>query len=192
MVKVRGRVLPKRMDTMARRVVSSSLVFLLLAQGVAMPHSHAGTGIAEPAGHDHRPHFHFSWSWLFPGHRHDDGNADHDSHHHGHHHGHSHSHPHPHDDATSQDQRSPATEPDDEPIPGEDHDADAVYLADVFVIGKALRWVHDSPSLSLLLGATWATWDVLAREVQAPDNLPPPFIDCSPCPIYLQTLALLI
>jgi hypothetical protein len=36
------------------------LISSLLAQGAALPHSHAGTGMDEPVGHDLRPHFHLS------------------------------------------------------------------------------------------------------------------------------------
>jgi hypothetical protein len=36
------------------------LISSLLAQGAALPHSHAGSDIDAPEGHDLRPHFHLS------------------------------------------------------------------------------------------------------------------------------------
>ena len=52
------------------RAVSSILILLLLVSQsfFSVPHSHAGSSIAEPDGHDARPHVHL-----------------HDAHHHGHH-----------------------------------------------------------------------------------------------------------
>jgi hypothetical protein len=52
------------------RIVSLLLIpFFVLGQ--ALPHSHAGSGIAEPGGHTERPHVHVST------HHHDHGNAAH-------------------------------------------------------------------------------------------------------------------
>jgi hypothetical protein len=129
--------------------------------------------------------------WLFSGHHHDERNTDEAIHHHGHHHGHGHSHSLHHD---AIDQESPTTESNDDTSFGQDpdHDSDAVYVTEVFVIGKPFRWILDITSLPLILWATWSSLDALVGPVQAPHNLPPPFHDCSACPIYLQTLALLI
>src|SRR5262245_25189565 len=89
---------------MPNRLVSLLLVpFVLLAQGSGFAHSHGGTGVAEPPGHDFRPHVHLG---LGGAHHHDHG---------GHHH-------HPGDDDDSCDD-NPLR-----PAPAGDHDDDAVYL----------------------------------------------------------------
>src|ERR1043166_2746649 len=94
------------MDKMMRRIVPSILVLLQLAQGLAIPHSHAGTGVEESSVHSQRLHFHF-------------GVASHD-------HGHGHPHHHDHDDG-----RRPSEEPaSDQQLPFSEHDSDAVYLSD--------------------------------------------------------------
>ncbi len=45
---------------MMRAVSCLLLIASLLAQGAALPHVHAGSDAALPAGHDLRPHFHLS------------------------------------------------------------------------------------------------------------------------------------
>jgi hypothetical protein len=50
----------RRYNTVMRPLACLLLVSSLLAQGGALPHSHSGTGVAEPAGHDLKPHFHLS------------------------------------------------------------------------------------------------------------------------------------
>ncbi len=88
---------------MIRRFVCLLLVpLMLVSQGPCFAHSHHGTGMAEPDGHASRPHFHTG------GHRH---HADHScrDHRHG--------------------PRDAALPPAIAPVG--DHDADAVYCADV-------------------------------------------------------------
>ncbi|EMI17602.1 putative secreted protein [Rhodopirellula maiorica SM1] len=84
------------------RFVSLLLIpFFVLGQ--ALPHSHAGTGVAEPEGHSLRPHVHL--------HSHDHHHGD-ETHHHDHH-------------AAEDDLATDAQGL----LPAPDHDSDAFYLA---------------------------------------------------------------
>ncbi len=47
-------------SNMMRPVACLLLITSLLTQGAALPHTHAGSEMALPAGHDLRPHFHLS------------------------------------------------------------------------------------------------------------------------------------
>ncbi len=77
----------------------SLLLIPFFVLGQCLPHTHAGTGVAEPSGHALRPHVHL--------HGHEHAHVDH--------HGHA--------DA------SESPPPNDLLLPAEEHDSDAVYLA---------------------------------------------------------------
>jgi hypothetical protein len=66
------------------RIVSLLLIPMFML-GQALPHSHAGSGVAEPECHSRRPHVHLDFD-----HHHASDGDDHDHHHasddHGHHH----------------------------------------------------------------------------------------------------------
>ena len=96
------------------RLVSLLLIpFFVLGQ--AMPHTHAGTGVTEPNGHDLRPHVHLNGYT------------------HGHHHphGHAHSHDDDHNHAAPREQASTGERagPISRLIPSTDHDSDTIYFA---------------------------------------------------------------
>ncbi|QEG41304.1 hypothetical protein [Roseimaritima ulvae] len=76
----------------------SLLLIPFLVLGQCLPHSHAGSGVAEPDGHALRPHVHL--------HAHDHAHGDH----------------HEHAD------ESESSSPSDSLSPAADHDSDAVYL----------------------------------------------------------------
>lgn len=76
----------------------SLLLIPFFVLGQCVPHSHAGSGLAEPDGHAIRPHVHL----------------------HGHDHGHDHAHEHA-DEGES-------TSANDSLSPAAEHDSDAVYL----------------------------------------------------------------
>lgn len=77
----------------------SLLLIPFFVLGQALPHSHAGTGVAESSDHALRPHVHL--------------------------HGHEHAHDDHHDHADSDESPSRI----DLLLPADDHDSDAVYLA---------------------------------------------------------------
>jgi len=77
----------------------SLLLIPFFVLGQALPHSHAGTGVAESSGHALRPHLHL------------------------------HSHEHSHGDHHEHADESDATSPSDLLSPAAEHDSDAVYLA---------------------------------------------------------------
>ncbi|GAA4463630.1 hypothetical protein [Novipirellula rosea] len=86
------------------RFVSLLLIpFFVLGQ--ALPHSHAGTGVAEPEGHAVRPHLHLH---------------SHDHHHDGESHDHDHADRHAGEDDLAADAEGI--------LPASDHDSDALYL----------------------------------------------------------------
>jgi hypothetical protein len=158
---------------MFRRVVSLTLVpCLLLTQSAALGHAHGGD---EPAGHDARPHLHTAPTS--------------DDHHH--HHGPGgHSHHHDADDAEPE-PRSP-----DSPPSQPEHDADAVFVAagDAVLAGRSQAVDETPPSiltwwLAAGVGPFAACSNRSAGRSAAHCHPPPP---CSPCPLYVRHLALLI
>ncbi len=97
------------------------LIASLLGQRAALPHSHAGSGIAEPQGHALRPHIHLSHKHHLSD-KHQGGRAAHS--HDEHDRGHSHAH-------HQSDYRNEASHDgiaNWQNSPPSDHDADAVYL----------------------------------------------------------------
>ncbi|TWU22393.1 hypothetical protein Pla52o_34490 [Novipirellula galeiformis] len=145
------------------RFVSLLLIpFFVLGQ--ALPHSHAGTSVAEPDGHALRPHLHL--------HSHD--------HHHGdetHHHDHADRHAGEEDLAADAQGISPAP----------DHDSDALYLA-----ASEQSLTRHSQSITIEVQA--ADWDVFIvpyevdtrcryRTSDPPDPM-------AALPIYLLTASL--
>lgn len=170
---------------MLRRVVTALLVLVLPIQGIALPHSHAGT---EPAGHDRLAHWHLSFAcvpWICD---HDD-ETDVLRHGHGHRYGHRHSHRHDSEDIDDQ----PANpEGNRESVPVGHHDDDAAYLPDAVVTGKVSRLIQDSASMPF--GFFMPGPDLYAPDIpslRVPRTLGPP-VGRFCCPIYLQTLSLLI
>lgn len=89
------------------RLVSLLLIPLCLMGQFFCPHSHHGTGVAEPSGHSARPHIHLSGG-------------------HDHHHGHPHRH-HSHGESDDADHPAESTVP-ESASPLTDHDRDALYL----------------------------------------------------------------
>lgn len=161
-----------------RRIVPSILVLMQLAQGMAFSHSHVGTGVAEPAEHSQRPHFHFGG---FCSHRHDHE----DEHSHPHH-------PHHHDDGQVPGEE-PASDGQLPQIPPADHDSNAVYVSDGAVSDRALPRASSEPWHQLFLSIDTAIPRIsTVPAVTPPQSLPPPFPGQFSCPIFLQTLALLI
>lgn len=137
------------------------LLIPLLLLGRPVPHSHAGSGIVSPDGHDLRPHVHL--------------HSDHHGHHHGHH---------------SHDRSSHKTDDKDrkvELVPVADHDANAVY----FSLGTVPVSKQSGSSLvqTLELIAFNPTPELLAeQECRYLRWHPPDFT--AKLPIYLLTASL--
>jgi hypothetical protein len=124
--------------------VLSLLLIPLFVLGQCLPHSHAGSGVAEPDDHALRPHLHLH------GHAHDGVHAHDDHHQHA-----------SEDDSASQDALlSPAAE----------HDSDAVYLAasshsltrasgTIGLEFHSADWVAFSDPLPVNLRPGWRTSD---------------------------------
>jgi hypothetical protein len=166
---------------MYRRIVSLLLLpCVLLTQSVAVfGHAHGGN---QPAGHDLRPHFHTNPASA----RHDHGHHHHgpDGHHHHHNDG----------DAPAEPDSKPAQQP--EPLSGDEHDSDAVFVdcVDVVITPRSVA-TDDELAVSL----PWATaglflpvslWTDPSQEA-ANWTHAPPLRDCA-CPLYLRQLTLLI
>src|SRR5262245_35733382 len=139
---------------MVRRTATLLLILTLLLRGAVFPHSHAGTGISEPADHD-RPHLHLPF-----GHHHEERHK----HPHGDHHGHTHSHPHAHSDE-GDDEDSLPHDPEVPPSPGE-HDAGVVYFPDVGAT-TAARGAVACPSSSVQFAAEVAPVEPFVRRILA-------------------------
>lgn len=150
---------------MLRRCASLLLApTVLLSQWGSLGHSH---GSIEPAGHGSALHFHFSFfSW------HDQDDDD------------------DHDDTCCGDQEAMCNE---RLSPIHDHDADAVYLPGLAILGS-----QDSdtqcPSNAWWTGGAWNVALVSdpdpTRQVPKLSHHPPLIFEA--CPIYLRTLSLLI
>jgi len=163
---------------MFQRLLSSLLIFVLLAQAVVAPHSHAGTA---PDGHNHQAHVHLSRACRC-------GMEDRDGRHR-HRHKHTHSHQH---DSDIIDDHTENSEDTRKSVSVGHHDDDAVYIADAFATGKASRFVQYTASLQFelpLLGLSAYVPPV--PSLRMPRALGPPAGRFG-CPIYLQTLSLLI
>lgn len=106
------------------RALPSLLIPLMLISQcvISVPHSHAGTSVAEPNGHSARPHFHV--------HKHS-----HDGDHGGHH-------------EHESDSEFPLAPLGD----GQDHDSDAVYGADVWLKVSTNSTELSEPELSVTCG----------------------------------------
>lgn len=152
-----------------RYLLPMILIGIQLAQGMAVPHSHAGTGVAEPAEHAQRPHFHL----CLPSH-----------------HEHPHGHCHPHRGIGEE----PLTLPADPEVPPADHDSDAVYFSDALPVGRVMSSSGASDHWQQFLPAPGVMMPSVATlpAVVPPRSLSPPGGGHFHCPIYLQTLALLI
>lgn len=107
--------------------LTSLLLIPFFVLGQAVPHTHAGTGVTEPNGHDLRPHVHLN------GHTHDHHHPHGHAHPHGqaHSHGHAHSHDDDHNHAALHEQASTGEQagPNSRLIPPTNHDSDAIYFA---------------------------------------------------------------
>lgn len=165
---------------MMRRILSLLLAALILLQNVASPHAHASADGGNR--HEVRPHVHLPFLAST----------------------HHHSHGHHHDDETAttteldegatmgnhaRDDDSgdslPASPSDD------DHDADAIYLTTAVIASD-----HGSKTRSQCVESVMAVSTSypapFLRDVPPPRALPPPIVGCFACPLYLQTIALLI
>src|SRR5262249_23754031 len=149
--------------TMLHRVVSLLLVPTLLLQGVSFAHSHIGTGVQEPVGHDQTPHFH----WHFVGTpallRHDDEDQDADD-----------------DHANNE---APGLV-----APATDHDKDTVYVPLSVMLGwRRQQSTVVSEDCSALLAMAWiriSPQEIINRLL--PQPRPPPLLLYWQCPIYLR------
>jgi hypothetical protein len=190
-VKVKLPDLPKR-SKMTRRIVVGILVVSLLAPGVAVPHSHAGTPANEPAGYDHQPHSHFTLSWLYTLVCHDDTdnvNSDRDRTHNC---ADGHSHPHNSDAFNDQSSGMPLRDHEDDPVSHEEHDDDALYASGPVVTTKPTCWSEDSVMFLITWLPSLEVFDSPSLALMpTPESLPPP-TGRHTCPIYLEILALLI
>src|SRR5262249_27621230 len=97
---------------MIRRAISLLLVPMLLLQGMSFAHSHGGTGVYEPPGHDHTPHVHW-YLFATPAHQHHE-DQDHVQ------------------DADDDDDGDVAADP---KTPATDHDDDALYVSVSLMLG---------------------------------------------------------
>lgn len=156
---------------MIRKVISLLLIGFLALPGATFPHSHAGSGVPEPAEHDVRPHVHLGHdhhhSSAATTHRHHDD--DHDlgqaSHH----------------------DEQPGYPSDESPVG--DHDSDAVYVSAVVAALPDGSQTQDSPAkFSSLL---WPVEPRLASCGTWPHTWAPPRYG-ERVPDFLRTTKLLI
>jgi len=155
---------------MMRRAISTILVLLQLAQGLAFAHSHTCDGVAEPAQHAQRPHIHFG---SIAAHQHD----------------HDHGHPHEHDQTLVPNQATLGSDA----TPDRSHDSDAIYVSkDALSDRTANRVILPLWQILCLSSDTIALAGSPGALIVARQALPPPFSGQFDCPIILQTLALLI
>lgn len=153
---------------MFRRVVSRLLVPLFLIPGMCPAHAHCGMSVHDPSGLNRTPHFHlrfFYLSWQQCG-----NEKKHDS-------------PAESDEYQARASRNPTA----------DHDDDAVYLSLSILLG----WRSNSPVAPVDPSGMAA----LAVTIYVPNTAPvltssqepsPPAAYGQPCPIYLQSLILLL
>jgi hypothetical protein len=169
---------------MSRRIIIGILVASLIAPGVGVPHSHAN--IETPPDHDKTPHSHLRNSWLGTlfledhGHEHD-GDCEHS-----HEHGSNHSH-----DGLDEDVFAMPVEKPEAPS-DQGHDADALYVSgfSYSVISNSRSQNHASICL-FPLPQSHVAQGLGVPPIPTPESLPPPLLCCD-CPIYLQTLSLLL
>lgn len=160
---------------MLRGIVSVLLMpMVMLSQWASIAHCHQGH---HPHGHGSMPHLHIG------------GDSAHDTGHH-HHDGHGHHHHH-HDQ-----QRGDQEQPGDAPTVLPHHDDDAVYfpLGSV-TAGVRLRQSHELHLSLLAVPVTAPRYTTLGLEspdIASARTHPPPDLPAGSCPLYLQTLSLLI
>lgn len=153
---------------MIRRTVSLFLIPLFVLQGMAFSHSHGGSGVQEPPGHDYAPHFHFGFflgsHGLHPQHGHDSVPD------------------------------NPEGEAADQQVPGQDHDSDAVYVIDLAIAGRTAPPSDPASWQSLLTPICTVMVGMIATPSAGPpaQSMPPPFPGRFGCPLFLQTLELLL
>lgn len=119
---------------MPAKIPSLLLIPLLLVQGFAFPHTHAGMSPGEAQRHDAQPHLHLA---QFPiAHHHH-----HDHHHHGSNSGHDHQHP----DLAQSDQRETPLSPNipdgdssEHPTPFEQHDEARLLISSLVYCNSAV------------------------------------------------------
>lgn len=161
---------------MLRRVLITILIFPLLGSQVpAMPHSHAGTAMAEPEDHAARPHVHLH----LHGH----------NHHHSGGQGHQHHAPHvqPKMVKSSSNVATVAIG-----LAG-DHDDDAVYLPEDSTYsptGKSVSWQSFS-QITGMLNLDISVSESTTAQSEGMFSRPPPGSTWS-SPLYLRTLSLRI
>ena len=148
---------------MFRRIVTITVMPLLLLPGLCQAHSHAGTGIEEPADHDSRPHFHLRWfaGSLFQ--------IQHTP------------------TCCSAEAGLHADNP------AADHDADAVYFAGSAALTRlhenSRTVLAQGPVQPLQVGVSQFQTEWAATSQTLPH---PPFFSRDRCPIYLQKLTFLV
>ncbi len=145
--------------------ITSILLIPFLVLGPVLPHSHAGTGVVVPVGHDSRPHVHLN--------SHDHSHS-HDQHHHG-------------------PSKQLSTKSDTSSVASElaavaDHDLDAIYLAASDALPRAC------PTISVDVFATyWVALPnrVVVEGLFRFSAADPPDVR-GPLPIYLLNSSLLL
>lgn len=170
---------------MYRRCLCLLLVAqLLLIQGL-LRHDHTWPGERHGHADGRSPHVHLDQLPFLPAaHRHD--------HEHGHHHHHGGHHHHHEDDVPCDEGNQPGNDR-DESCPVRDHDDDAIDIPDLAAGGCSENRPHapgDFPALTAVAALTPEV-PFVPSEFR-PHCLAPPFAGLFSCPVYLQTLALLI
>jgi len=156
---------------MMPRIVSYLLVCLQFVQALALPHSHAEAGATEPADHARRPHIHLGGLL---------------SHRHGLEEG-----PNPPDH--DEERAGGAAAVSEQPPPAAHHDSDAVYVSDETLAERTSSRQQAEPWHRLP-----ASLDTVNPQISAPSGAappwswPPPYPGHFRCPLFLQTLALLL
>ncbi len=146
----------------------SLLLILLLVLGQPLIHSHAGSGVFEPGGHDLRPHVHLAAH----SHQHDAPHGDDEHHHEGDH---------------PRDSDNHEQSPEGEAVsPLVDHDSDAIYLLASTAVSASV------PSFSIDFEVAQTRSVAYFNQFDAPDRN----CSCGPpdryatLPVFLLTASL--